>query len=192
VSGNVTVNGLKAISGGTLFSDSSLITAEKSSATVNLGKLGRVELAPNSNLRLSFSDNSINASLENGSASVSTLAGVSVSLTTSDGQVVVNGSKATSFTVITEAGNTALATQSGLAELRTGGSVKMVAAGENATTGTTNPLPQTGTEEGGLSGGALAVLLLAVGGAIAAVVYATTSNNDLNFGGTVNVVSPSK
>ena len=45
VSGQVTVNGQMVISGGTLFSDSVITTAQKSSATVNISKLGRVELA---------------------------------------------------------------------------------------------------------------------------------------------------
>jgi hypothetical protein len=45
---------------------------------------------------------------------------------------------------------------------------------------------------GHLSGGALAVLLLAVGGAVAAAIYAATHNNDLNFGGAVIEVSPTK
>jgi len=34
--------------------------------------------------------------------------------------------------------------------------------------------------------------LLAAGGAVAAVIWATTHNNNLNFGGTVTVVSPTK
>src|SRR5258705_2963863 len=114
VSGQVTVNGQKAISGGTFFSNSVVTTAEKSSATVSISKLGRVELAPNSNLRLSFSANSISGLLEGGSAHVSTLAGVSVNIATKDGLVVVDGSKATSFTVNTANGNTVVATETGL------------------------------------------------------------------------------
>jgi len=47
-------------------------------------------------------------------------------------------------------------------------------------------------DDDGLSGGALAVLLLAVGGAVAGVLYAAFHNNDLNFGGSVTVVSPTK
>ncbi|HLE62974.1 MAG TPA: hypothetical protein VI750_07540 [Pyrinomonadaceae bacterium] len=192
VAGNVTVNGQRAISGGTLFSDSMITTAEKSSATVSIGKLGRVELAPNSSLRLSFSDNSISGVLENGSANLSTLAGVTVDVTTKDGQVVVDGSKATSFTVTKASSNTLVTTQAGLAELRTGGTVKHIAAGENGIAGMPTTMPQADAGEGGLSGGALAVLLIAAGGAVAAILYATMHNNDLNFNGTVNVISPTK
>jgi len=190
VSGNVTVNGQKVISGGTLFSDSVINTADNSSASVNISKLGRVELAPNSSLRISFSATSITALLEAGSAHVSTLAGISVNLTTKDGTVVVDGSKATSFTVNALRGRTSISTESGLAELRAGGTVKQIAAGESATAGM--PSPADADKEGGLSGGALAALLLAVGGAVAAAIYATTHKNDIIFGGAVVVISPSK
>jgi hypothetical protein len=189
VSGQVTVNGQKVISGGTVFTDSTISTAAQSSASVSISKVGRVELAPNSNLRLSFAEKSITAMLETGSAQVSTLAGTTVNLTTKDGTVVVDGTQATSFTVSASRGRTSLATLSGVAQFKAGGTTKQVAAGESATAGV--PTPQTDDDDG-LSGGALAVLLLAVGGAVAGVLYAAFHNNDLNFGGSVTVVSPTK
>ena len=189
VSGQVTVNGQKVISGGTVFTDSTINTAAQSSASVNISKVGRVELAPNSSLHLSFSDNSITAMLETGSAQVSTLAGKTVNLTTKDGTVVVDGSQATTFTVSALRGRTSVATQSGVAQFRTGNTSKQIAAGESATAGTPSP---DNDDDHGLSGGALAVLLLAIGGAVAGVLYAAFHNNDLNFGGSVTVVSPTK
>jgi hypothetical protein len=190
VSGQVTVNGQKVISGGTLFSDSAILTADQSSAVLSISKFGRVELAPNSSLRISFADHSLTAMLETGSAHVSTLTGISVNLTTKDGVIVVDGSQATSFTVNATHGVTSIATDSGLAQLHAGNTVKQIAAGESATAGM--PSPDKGDEDSKLSGGALAALLLAVGGAVAAVIFATKHNNDLNFGGTVIVVSPTK
>jgi ferric-dicitrate binding protein FerR (iron transport regulator) len=190
ITGQVTVNGQKVVSGGTLFSDSTISTSDQSSASVSVSKLGRVELAPNSSLRLSFTDSSVDAMLETGSAHVATLAGITVNLTTKDGTVVVDGSQSTSFTVNANRGRTSIATEVGLAQLRANGTVKQIAAGESATAGMPNP--QTDDNGGGMSGGALAVLLLAVGGAVAAIIYATTHNNDINFGGNVTVVSPTK
>jgi ferric-dicitrate binding protein FerR (iron transport regulator) len=189
VSGQVTVNGQKVISGGTVFTDSMINTAAQSSASVNISKVGRVDLAPNSNLHLSFGDNSITAMLETGSAQVSTVAGTTVNLTTKDGTVVVDGSQATSFTVSSLRGRTTVSTLTGLAQFKTGGATKQVAAGESATAGVPNPADK---DDEGLSGGALAVLLLAIGGAVAGVLYAAFHNNDLNFGGSVTVVSPTK
>ncbi len=195
VSGTVIVNGENALTGGTVFSDSVITTADKSVATVNLSKLGRVELAPNSSLRLSFTEKSIMGLLDDGTAHVSTLAGTSVNFTTKDGVVVVDGSQATSFTVNVIKGVTSLTTHSGVAQLRVGGVVKQVAAGESATAGTAQ---QTGCGATpcpggrGLSSGALAALLLAAGGAVAAAIIAATRNNDFSFGGNPIVISPSR
>jgi len=177
------------ISGGTVFTDSTISTAAQSSASVNISKVGRVELSPNSNLRLSFAENSITAMLETGSAQVSTFTGTTVNLTTKDGTVVVDGTQPTTFTVSASRGRTTVATLAGVAQFKAGGAVKQVAAGESATAGTPNP---QGDDDDGLSGGALAVLLLAIGGAVAGVLYAAFHNNDLNFGGSVTVVSPTK
>ncbi len=190
VSGQVTVNGQAMVSGGTVFTDSTISTAPQSSASVSIPKVGRVDLSANSNLRLSFSENSITAMLETGSAQVATLAGTTVNLTTKDGTVIVDGKEATSFSVSASRGRTSMTTLSGIAEFRTGTTVKQVAAGESAVAGTPNP--QTDDDDDDMSGGALAVLLLAVGGAVAAVLYATLHDNDLNFGGDVTVVSPTK
>src|SRR5258705_5528369 len=75
IAGQVTVNGESVVSGGTVFTDSLITTAAKSNATVNLSKLGRVELAPSSTLKLCFPEKCISGLLENGTAEVSTLAG---------------------------------------------------------------------------------------------------------------------
>src|SRR2546423_2709324 len=66
VVGEVSVNGTSAISGATVFSDSTITTAQNSSAVVSLGKLGRVELLPNSSLKLSFTDKGVSGMLEAG------------------------------------------------------------------------------------------------------------------------------
>lgn len=196
VSGQVTVNGQAAISGATVFSDSVVATAQNSSAVVSLGKLGRVELFPNTSLKISFSDANISASLEAGRVQVSTLAGVSAIVTTKDGAAVSDTSQAATFMVDVECGNMIVASQGGLVELRAAGKTVQVAAGTSESAGT----PQPGTRctrltrpdtFGSLSGGALAALLLAAGGAVAAAILATR-DNDINFGGTVTVVSPTK
>ena len=192
IAGQVTVNGETAISGGTLFSDSVINTADKSVATVNLSKLGRLQLLPSSNLKLSFTEKSINGLLDNGTAHVSTLAGTAVNFTTKDGIVVVDGSQATSFTVNVVKGITSITTHSGVAQLNFGSTSKLVAAGESATAGTPNPKDDPGDDDDKISGGELAALILLGAGATAAIIYAAMHNNDLNFGGNVIVISPSK
>ncbi|HYE65439.1 MAG TPA: hypothetical protein VD966_07650 [Pyrinomonadaceae bacterium] len=198
VSGQVTVNGQNAISGATVFSDSTITTAANSSATVSLGKLGRVELLPGSSMRLSFNESSLSGSLDAGRLRVSTPAGVMANISTKDGTVIADGSQASAFIIDVECGNTIVSTQAGLVTLRAGDQTRQVAAGQDTTVGT----PQPGTRctrlrredtFGQLGGGALAALLLAAGGAVAAAILAGRSdNNDIQFGGSVTVVSPSK
>ncbi len=193
ISGQVVVNGEKAVSGGTMFSDSVITTAEKSTATVNLSKLGRVELSPNSSLRLSFTEKGITGLLDSGSAHVSTVAGVTVSFTTKDGAIVTDGAQATSFTVNIFKGVTTLTTQSGLATLRAGNATRQVAAGESATAGTPNPKNDPGDDDDKMSSGELAALLLLGGAAAALILYAIVhDSNDLSFGGNPIVISPSR
>lgn len=192
IAGQVTVNGEKAVSGGTIFSDSLINTAEKSTATVNLSKVGRVELAPSSNLKLSFTEKTIMGLLDNGTAHVLTLAGTSVNFTTKDGVVVVDGSQATSFTVNVVKGVTSLTTHSGVAQLHVGSVVNQVAAGETATAGTPNPKDDPGDDDDKMSGGETAALILLGAGAVAGILYAAMHDNDLNFGDDVIVISPSR
>jgi phage baseplate assembly protein gpV len=197
VSGQVTINGQAAISGATVFSDSVVATGANSSATISLGKLGRVELFPNSSVKLSFSDSNISGALDAGRVQVSTLAGTSAIVTTKDGSAVADARQAAAFMVDVECGNTIVASQAGSVELRAGGNAKAVAAGTSESAGEPQPgsrctrLTRTDTF-GHLHGGALAALLLAAGGAIAAAIFASRQNNDLNFGGSVTVISPTK
>jgi hypothetical protein len=198
VSGQVTLNGQSAISGATIFSDSVVTTGAKSSAVVSLGKLGRVEILPESSVKLAFTDNSFTAQLDAGRVRVSSSAGVAASVTTRDAVVLADNAQADIFTVDIDCGNTVLKTQTGVAVLRGSGVDSSVAAGSSASAGQAAPgtrcTPiETAPPFGTLSGGALAALLLAAGGAAVAVFVAAGDNNDLNSdGGTAVVVSPTK
>ncbi|HEX8290803.1 MAG TPA: hypothetical protein VF570_03540, partial [Pyrinomonadaceae bacterium] len=64
----VTVNGNSARSGETVFSGQSIQTPEGVGATVNLPGIGRVDIAPNSNLTLSFEAGKVNVALASGCA----------------------------------------------------------------------------------------------------------------------------
>lgn len=136
VSGQVLVNGQGVVSGGTVFSDSVIAPAANSSATVSILKLGRIELLPNTSLRLSFSGNIITGLMDAGRARISTPAGVSVNFTTKDGSVLIDGTQATSFTVDTERGNTVVTVETGKAELRSGTETTQITAGDSGTAGT--------------------------------------------------------
>lgn len=83
----VTVNGEAAKSGRTIFSSSMVTTPDNAGAVINLGKLGRLELAPNSTFVLSFDDNSIRGDLMAGKLTV-LAASSGVNVKTADGTAV--------------------------------------------------------------------------------------------------------
>ena len=62
----VTVNGNSAKTGETVFSGQQIQTPSETGATVQLGSLGRVDIAPNTNLTLIFDANSIKVRLASG------------------------------------------------------------------------------------------------------------------------------
>jgi hypothetical protein len=142
VVGEVTVDGQKVTSGGTFFSDSTIITAADSTAILSLGKLGRIELLPNSSLSLTLGDNGISGTMLSGRSRVSTPVGVAVNIATKDGAVNVDGSEATSVDINTENVSTIIGTKSGLAVLRSGTVVNEVTAGENGVAGVVPPPQQ--------------------------------------------------
>jgi hypothetical protein len=92
---SVTVNGEVAKSGRTIFSSSTISTPEGSSAILNLGKAGRIELAPNTTFAINFDDNNISGSLSAGSVTVLSAAH-SVGVTTTSGVVQVNAGESAS------------------------------------------------------------------------------------------------
>lgn len=140
IDGRVSVNGAPANKGATVLSDSTIKTEAKSSAVVSLGKLGRVEVLPESTMKLSFTDSGIMVSmLEAGRVRVSSSSGVSAKATTNDGEVVATGAQMNEFTVDTSCGNTFVSVKKGSVELRAGGTVKQIAAGSQDSAGTARP-----------------------------------------------------
>lgn len=196
VTGQVAVNGQTAVSGTTVFSDSVITTTDNSTATVSLGKLGRVEVLPNSSLKLSYNESGISGTLSNGRVRVSSIAGTTATISTLNGSVFADAKQNNTFFVDTTCGNTNVTTQSGNVMLRADGAEKQIAAGSNATAGQAtggtrcSRLAGAQTTSNSLSGGALAAIILAAGGAIVGAIIAGISDNDSSIGGGTTVVSP--
>ncbi len=98
----VKVNGEAAQNGRSVFSSSTIATSENAGAIINLGKLGKIELAPNTVVALTFDEKGINGDLTAGrltvlsasdSVNVTTLNENSVKLNAGE-SAAANGGKA--------------------------------------------------------------------------------------------------
>lgn len=76
LTGAVTMNGTSVTSGITVFNNSQVKTARGSSATVNLGKLGRIKLEPESEMVLQFANGLIGGNQLAGLAAISANKGI--------------------------------------------------------------------------------------------------------------------
>lgn len=84
---SVKVNGETAQSGRSIFSASTITTPENATAIINLGKIGKVELAPNTTLNISFTEKGINGDLLTGKVTVLG-ASETVNIKTTEGKTV--------------------------------------------------------------------------------------------------------
>lgn len=66
----VNVNGEAVQSGRSIFSSSTIATSENAGAVISLGKLGKIELSPNTTLALSFNEKGMSGDLANGRVTV--------------------------------------------------------------------------------------------------------------------------
>ena len=83
----VKINGEASQTGRSVFSSSIIATPENAGAVINLGKVGKVELAPNTTLTLSFDEKTISGDLISGRLTVLNAA-EAVSVKTADGKTV--------------------------------------------------------------------------------------------------------
>jgi hypothetical protein len=169
----VTLNGERAYSGRTFFSNGVIATPETGSAVVNLGKLGRINIAPNSNLSLSFTPTSISGKLSAGQIKVFSSEGVAVNIETSDNVVTNDASQSGVFTINVLSGATQAVAESGSISLKN-----------------VPPTPQqTPKKDDDDDHNSILVPLLVFGGIVgAAAIYTfTRDHDDLTF-----IVSPNR
>ena len=142
VRGHVTLNGINALSGATVFSGGQIKTGINSSAIISLGKMGQVDLEPESELTLRLEGSVLGGQLRSGRAIVSVPAGIAVHLATSDGVVVADGRQASVLRVDVTLGNTRVASMRSEAKVTSNNQIEVVAAGHEVSVGT--PTQKTG------------------------------------------------
>jgi len=207
VSGQVSVNGQPAVSGSTIVSGTTIVTTANSSAIINLGKNGRIEVLDESSLNLKFTENSITGMLSSGKIRVTNAAGIGTTFTTANSTVIADSGQSNSFSIDVGCGDEAKCAQtfvetvSGLVTLRNGSMDKQVAAGTDASVGNPSqqgckpclrPNPNPGVfPVAGISSGALTAILLAVAGGVAAAIFFGTRGDAFDDIGGGPVTNPS-
>lgn len=116
---SVTLNGERVINGHTFQAGGVIATSETGSAVINLGKLGRISVSPNTSLNLTFSENNISGDLTSGQVKVFNNEGVSVNIHTADNEVT-NNAALSNFTVDVTSGSTKASSEVGNAFMKNG------------------------------------------------------------------------
>jgi len=113
--GHFTIDGEEAQPGASVLSGSTIATGPESIATIDLGSFGRIELRPNTTIRLAFANNAVSVSLDRaGSIAQSLPAGVM-------GQLMIRGEHAR------------LKVVRGEVEVKSGGGARTLHSGEDST-----------------------------------------------------------
>jgi ferric-dicitrate binding protein FerR (iron transport regulator) len=192
VFGLAKVDGELAVSGQTLFSGSTIETAQDALSFINLGARGRFSLLKNSSLSLSFNESALLCLLNAGSTRVSVPEGIKASVGTKDTLVFSDGAQPAVFSVGFWNDNLVVAVSRGHVELRTKERTQQVSAGQFASVEDKAQTQSSGKKK--LNRRQLAAILLPIGGALAvlAFVFARGESNTpmLDFGGCVVTLSP--
>lgn len=112
---SVLLNGEPVLSGRTFYSTGVVSTTETGTATINLGKLGRVMVLPGSKLNLNFAENNISGELIEGKIEVFNTEGVSVNIKSLNDVVTNDAAQVGSMAVDVRSGATQAFASSGKA-----------------------------------------------------------------------------
>jgi hypothetical protein len=97
----ITVNGVSANSGDTILTGSTIETGDQIGATVDLGSLGSLDIAPNTRLQLTFnSDGTINVTVSEGCLILRVKQGTYAVINTPGGEVAHNNASTRDATVL--------------------------------------------------------------------------------------------
>ncbi|MDX2031497.1 MAG: hypothetical protein SF339_12550 [Blastocatellia bacterium] len=127
---HATVNGIAAVSGGTVFDRSRIDTGKHGAAIINLGKRGRIEVGGETAMTLGLSAKSIGGELRTGSALLSVPAGIAISISTEKGIVTSDGRQYAVLQVESVGKDAFVTVRQGEAKIAFGGRTETVSAGE--------------------------------------------------------------
>lgn len=191
VSGSVTIDGVKGTSGQTIFPGNQVVTGPGAESIIDLGKLTRLRLLPETDLSLDFSQSRISSTLHKGTVRAFIPAGLPVNIHTAGGELVSNPAQSTEFTIQVTDRYTQISVKYGDVELRTESELRTIGAGEAfATAGETQD--SQASDDEGLSTGQKVGIFAAIGAAAAILIVVfrgREKKEEPEFGGCVIVPS---
>lgn len=180
VRGVVMLNGARVSNGATVLTSGKIQTGDNSSAMVNLGRLGQVELAAGSEIILSVDGASIGGALKSGRAVFSAPAGVKVNVATMESKATTDGMGASVVTVDAACGQTQISAAKSAVMVTSPSKTETVPAGGTTQVGSSAPNCKrmaiaTAPKAIGAAGFGL-LALAGIGGVVAGIVAVTKSN----------------
>lgn len=130
LTGAVTLNGTAVTSGIAVFNNSQIKTARSSSATVNLGKLGRIKIEPESELVLQFAQGLIGGNQVSGLAAISANKGIKSKVSTPHVLVEADGTEVGLVSIDVKPEYTCVVANRGAVRLTAGQKVSYLNQGE--------------------------------------------------------------
>ena len=187
LTGAVTMNGTSVTSGITVFNNSQVKTARGSSATVNLGKLGRIKLEPESEMILQFANGLIGGNQLAGLTAISANKGIKSKVTTPHVLVEADGSNVGLVSIDVKPEYTCVVVNRGSVRLTAGPKVSYLSQGQALSFNARGPETMSHCE--GLQSSRLAKPLAVAGAVTAATLIPLTRDAFASVRGTT--VTPS-
>jgi hypothetical protein len=172
LTGAVTMNGTSVTSGVTVFNNSQVKTARASFATVNLGKLGRIKLEPESELILQFTNGLIGGNQLAGLTAISANKGIKAKITTPHVLVEADGSQVGLVSIDVKPAYTCVVVNRGNVRLTAGQKVSYLSQGQALSFDARGPEKESHCE--GLRASQIAKPLATVGAVTAAALIPLT------------------
>lgn len=119
-----TINEFSAVSGATVFNNNRIRTGKEGAAVINLGRLGRIKLGPDTDMTLRISEASIGGELrsnQRGQMVVSAQKGVAIAVNTAEGVVTTDGREPAVVTIYLDGKRPQIITHRGVANVVTTG-----------------------------------------------------------------------
>jgi hypothetical protein len=116
-----TINEFSAVSGATVFNNNRIRTGKEGAAVINLGRLGRIKLGPDTDMTLRISEASIGGELRSSQMVVSAQKGVAIAVNTAEGVVTTDGREPAVLTIYLDGKRPQVITHRGVANVVTTG-----------------------------------------------------------------------